>query len=284
MTAGASPSEVEARPRRRAWAPALAAAPIAITVGVVGLLIFRLGVLLPSAAWSDWAYVLPILVRTVLFAGVSAAVQTALGLAMALAVLLTARTVAQRAAMIACFFAPYTVPSVLAGLAYRFALGPLASLPLALQRWFGIPAPFWLTAHPMLAATLASIWQFSPFAFLLIYLALKTTSTRHIEAARIDGASGWKLLSRIVLPPIAPVLLAVFFLRLVFMLGKYETPFIFTKQVMTTSQVASVAIAAAYGGSGGSLIGGATSLAVALFLVSASVAWLYLWARRGAET
>lgn len=57
------------------------------------------------------------------------------------------------------------------------------------------------------------IWQWTPFAFLLIYAALQAVPRSQYEAARVDGAGKLSIFAYITLPHIMPALLLVVLLR-----------------------------------------------------------------------
>ena len=63
------------------------------------------------------------------------------------------------------------------------------------------------------AILLIDIWQWTPFAFLLLYAALQAIPGSQYEAARVDGASGWRVFAHITLPHLWPGLLLVVLLR-----------------------------------------------------------------------
>lgn len=63
------------------------------------------------------------------------------------------------------------------------------------------------------AILLIDIWQWTPFAFLLLYAALQAIPRSQYEAARVDGAGGWKIFAHITLPHLWPGLLLVVLLR-----------------------------------------------------------------------
>jgi multiple sugar transport system permease protein len=60
----------------------------------------------------------------------------------------------------------------------------------------------------------ADVWQYSPFVFLVMLASLQAIPVELFEAARIDGASGFKLFLRLKLPMIIPQLLLVGVIRL----------------------------------------------------------------------
>lgn len=57
------------------------------------------------------------------------------------------------------------------------------------------------------------IWQWTPFAFLLLYAALQAVPRSQYEAARVDGAGKLNIFTHITLPNIIPTLLLVILLR-----------------------------------------------------------------------
>lgn len=68
--------------------------------------------------------------------------------------------------------------------------------------WFGTPmASFWIII-------LMDLWRSMGFYAVLLYAGLVDIPDELLESARIDGASGWKLIRSIVLPLSLPVLLS----------------------------------------------------------------------------
>lgn len=63
------------------------------------------------------------------------------------------------------------------------------------------------------AIVFIDIWQWTPFAFLLIYAGLQAVPRSQYEAAKVDGAGRWHTFNHITLPNIVPTLLLVVLLR-----------------------------------------------------------------------
>src|SRR5690606_41725514 len=57
---------------------------------------------------------------------------------------------------------------------------------------------------------LAYVWVWAGFAVVMTAAGLSAMDRRVQEAARVDGASEWKVFSRITVPLLAPVLVVVF--------------------------------------------------------------------------
>ena len=262
------------------WTTA-AAVPGILCLVLFGLMAYKVHELSSLTTPADNQFATPILWRTICFAALSAAAQTTLGLLFALAVMWIARRPLQRFLLITLIFVPYAVPSALLGLAYRLALGPRGDIAGAISNTFGISPQFWLLNHPLATTTVAVTWEFAPFAFLISYFALRSIKPQTLVAARADGGRFLDTLLRIVLRPIWPIVATTFALRLIFMLGKFDTPYIFTKLISSTVHVASVEIYPAFQASS---LRGVSLLAVGLFETSIAVCAIYLVARRYLRT
>jgi len=79
----------------------------------------------------------------------------------------------------------------------------------------GLPSVDWLGQNPLLSVIIADIWQWTPFIFILSLAALQSLPRSALEAARIDGATGWQQVIYIKLPLMAPVLFVTMLLRLI---------------------------------------------------------------------
>jgi ABC-type sugar transport system permease subunit len=220
---------------------------------------------------------LPFLVRSVVFATLTAAAQTLVGLAAALTVLWLARRRITQLALITIFLLPYAVPASVIGLVFRFVVGTGSAWATTMSPLVGVPPEYWLYSHPLRAAGLATIWQFSPFAFLLSFLAIRAIPQGELRSAQMDGAPFWKLLESVVLARIWPVLASIFALRLVFMLVKFDTPYVFTEMIASADDVATVELWRVFKGSGSPEL---PIIAWALQLTVIGLATGYVFAQR----
>jgi len=94
---------------------------------------------------------------------------------------------------------------------YHFDIGLLNYL----LRSLGFKGVGWLI-NPRIALfsiILVDIWQWTPFAFIVIQAGLNTISKEIFEAASIDGAGYWNTLLTITLPILSKQILLVFLLR-----------------------------------------------------------------------
>lgn len=65
-------------------------------------------------------------------------------------------------------------------------------------------------------------WQWTPFIVFLILAALQSLPKEPYEAAQIDGASRWKIFSKLTFPLILPTIFVAFLLRLLDLIRYYD--------------------------------------------------------------
>jgi len=260
---------------------------IGLPIGLMGLcVVLVLGVLvgdfLPAITSENLGLAGPFLLRTIAYALITAMGQVLIGLLAALTVLWLAKRRLSQLVLIVVFLLPYAIPATVIGLVFRFGLGSESMWAQYASPFFGVAPTYWLYDHTFEAAILASIWQFFPFAFLLSFLALRSIPTQTLRAAQIDGAPFHHILAAIVLPRIWPVLAAILSLRFIFMMVKFDTPYVFTETIQSAHDVATIELWRAIAGSTSpelSLIGWGLQLMV--LFVAASYVWVR--ARRDAS-
>ncbi len=134
-------------------------------------------------------------------------------LALTLAVLLADRfrgSVALRM----LFFLPYILAEIATGLIFSFVYDGNYGLLAAIWGWFGAEAPHLLAdpATAMPAILVVIVWKYFGFHMMLFIAALQGMDRGVIEAARIDGATGWQLQRHVVIPLLKPTIrLSIFF-------------------------------------------------------------------------
>jgi ABC-type sugar transport system permease subunit len=152
--------------------------------------------------------------HTAFFTVVTVTLEIVLGLFLALAM---NRAFRGRGAVRAAILVPWSIPTVVAGLLWRFLFdsqsGPISP---ALQRagitdqplvWFVDAATAWI---PVIVA---DVWKTTPFVALLILAGLQNIPHELYEAAAVDGASRATQFRRVTLPMLRPALLVALIFR-----------------------------------------------------------------------
>ncbi|MED9822016.1 MAG: sugar ABC transporter permease [Christensenellales bacterium] len=123
------------------------------------------------------------------------------------------------------YFLPYVTNTLAVGLVFMilFKKTPytdgLANLIIG---WFGagpidfIDGPYWAK---MFVLCFYTIWVVMPFKVLILTSALASVDETYYNAARIDGASSWRMFYKITLPMISPT---VFYLIITGFIGAFK--------------------------------------------------------------
>lgn len=140
----------------------------------------------------------------------------AFGLALLLSAQIRARRFFRVAFLLPLMLSPVAVSWMIGKSMLEFRFGPVSQLARALG-WQD-PAFF---ADPLLAKlTMMAIdaWIYIPFLMIMLLAGLQALPQEVIEAARVDGASGWQTIRKIILPLMTPVILTALVVRIIFKL------------------------------------------------------------------
>jgi multiple sugar transport system permease protein len=165
-----------------------------------------LTVLSDGLFWKD-------MLNTVIIMVVTVAIELVIGFAFAMVM---HRIIFARGVMRTAILIPYGIITVVSAFAWQFAFSLnngfvnswFAWLPWIGDNtnWFG---DHW---HAMFAIMVSEIWKTTPFMSLLLLAGLAQVSEDMIEAAKVDGATWWQRLFRVILPNMrAAIMVAVLF-------------------------------------------------------------------------
>jgi multiple sugar transport system permease protein len=157
------------------------------------------------------------------------AVTVEFGLGLALALALYRLTFSVRAFMILLFL-PHIITPVVATLFLKWILTANWGLIDATLLTFNVNPPDWL-GNPVWAricVVLADAWIFTPFVMLVLYAALQTLDQAQLEAAKIDGAGGWRIVRHIVLPSLVPVIVFTISVRFMDVFRFFDAIYVLT--------------------------------------------------------
>ena len=113
------------------------------------------------------------------------------------------------------FILPMMIAPVVVGLMWRYMYHPTVGTFNRFLESIGLDGVDWLGQHALMSVIIADIWQWTPFIFILSLAALQSLPRSALEAARIDGATGWQQIWFIKLPMMMPILIVTGLLRLI---------------------------------------------------------------------
>ncbi len=127
-------------------------------------------------------------------------------LGLAIALLLSRRAPGMRLVR-SLFFMPFVLSQVVVGLMFAWFFHARLGLFVALLERIGLPAfaPLDNEGGAIYALITAGLWPQTAYCTILYLTGLATLRLEIVEAARIDGASGWSLLRHAVLPQLGGV-------------------------------------------------------------------------------
>jgi multiple sugar transport system permease protein len=157
---------------------------------------------------------------TVLFVVGSTVIELVLGLLIAL--LLTAR-IKVRSLGRSVNLIPWAIPAIVAALGFRFMFdADFGIIPDLLGR-VGVHIEWLTNSSGARAATIiANVWRSTPFVALILLAGLQGIPKELYEAARVDGASPVRILWRIVIPLVTPLLVTMGVFLLIWQLGTFD--------------------------------------------------------------
>jgi multiple sugar transport system permease protein len=137
------------------------------------------------------------------------------------------------------FFVPYITSTVAAALVWRTIFEPRGGLATSLFERLGLPAQTWLleprgVLHLLTGGAIATdvgpslalvcvivfaVWRYVGFMIVVILAGLANVPREYEEAARIDGASTWRVSRYVTLPLLTPT---IFFLVIVSGIGALQ--------------------------------------------------------------
>jgi sorbitol/mannitol transport system permease protein len=170
-------------------------------------------------------------------------VLASLVLGMLIALLLD-RKFAGRGVVRTMMIAPFLVVPVAAALLWKHALfnpeyGLFNGILTAVWNVFGgtAPQPDWISMAPLISIELALIWQWTPFMMLILLAGLQSRPLDVVEAARIDGASGWQIFRHMTFPHLRQYLELGGLLGSIYVVQNFDAVFTITSGGLGTANL-----------------------------------------------
>lgn len=179
----------------------------------------------------------------------------------------------------------FTIPMMLADVAIGFMFrmifneqyGPLDSILRSLH----LPNVLWLSSTKVapVSIVIMDVWQWTPLMFLLLLAGLQAIPDEALEAAQIDGATGFRVVWDIVLPMLAPISVMAVFLRMLLAFTIFGNIYLLTGGGPGTSTTSTTLFAYFQGFQTFNISYGST-ISLALLIIVTGTALTYLAASR----
>jgi multiple sugar transport system permease protein len=163
---------------------------------------------------------------------VSVSIEFVLGLTLALVM---HRTLVGKGLVRTAVLIPYGIVTAVAAYSWFYAWTPgtgyLANL---------LPhgsAPLTSQVPSLLIVVLAEVWKTTPFMSLLLLAGLALVPEDLLRAAQVDGAGGWRRLTRIILPIIKPAVVVALLFRTLDAFRIFDNIYVLTEGANDTDSV-----------------------------------------------
>ena len=197
--------------------PALVLVTVGLIIPAIRTLIFSFKGA-QSQAWVGWANydwiihdpdIRIVLRNTVLWIAIAPAVATGAGLGLAVLIDKMKRESIPKSLIFAPMAVSFVGASIIWGLVYQHDQTGLLSAIVHHLGWKN--PPFWLLWKPWnnFLLMVILVWIETGFAMVLLSAAIKGIPKDVVEAAELDGATGWKQFTDVTIPMIRPTLVVV---------------------------------------------------------------------------
>ncbi|MDQ6642634.1 MAG: sugar ABC transporter permease [Actinomycetota bacterium] len=181
-----------------------------------------------SLFWKDT-------LNTVIIMVVSVGVELVIGFAFAMVM---HRIVFARGAIRTAILIPYGIITVVSAFAWQFTFSLNNGWVNSAFSWLpGISADTnWFGSHwpAMFAIMVSEIWKTTPFMSLLLLAGLAQVSEDMIEAAKVDGATWWQRLFKVILPNMKAAIMVAVLFRALDAFRIFDNIFVMTKGAQDT--------------------------------------------------
>ncbi len=178
------------------------------------------------------------------------------------------------------FFFPFVLSQVVVGLVFSWFYLPREGLLNAALGLFGM-GPINVLGDPTLATygvIAAGLWPQTAYCMILYLTGLNAVDPEQIEAGRLDGAKGWRMLWHIVLPQLRPATFIAFVVTIIGALRSFDLISIMTNGgPFGSTRVLSFLMFEKALSEYGFRMGYGSAIAVVLFLIMLVFIAYFLW-------
>ncbi|WP_066902901.1 carbohydrate ABC transporter permease [Millisia brevis] len=206
---------------------------------------------------------------TVIYMVVTVAIELVIGFVFAMVM---HRVIFARGVIRTSILIPYGIITVVSGFAWQFAFSQNNGF---INQWLpGVSDTFnWFgeTVPAMVAIMVSEIWKTTPFMSLLLLAGLAQVSEDMVEAAKVDGATWWQRLTKVILPNMRAAIMVAILFRALDAYRIFDNIFVMTNGAVGTESISFLTYRQTIEQF---QLGIGSALSVLLFLSVLLVAWL----------
>ncbi|SLN55138.1 carbohydrate ABC transporter permease [Pseudooctadecabacter jejudonensis] len=123
------------------------------------------------------------------------------------------------------FFFPFVISQVVVGLVFTWFYLPNSGLFDVITGWFGIDIRGGVLGNPNTATygiIAAGLWPQTAYCMILYLTGLNAVDPEQVEAARLDGAKGHKMLWYVIIPQLKPATFIAFVVTIIGALRSFD--------------------------------------------------------------
>ncbi len=179
------------------------------------------------------------------------------------------------------FFFPFVISQVVVGLVFSWFYLPNDGLFDVITGVFGIDIRGGVLGNPDTATygiIAAGLWPQTAYCMILYLTGLNAVDPEQVEAARLDGAKGWRMLWYVILPQLRPATFIAFVVTIIGALRSFDLISIMTNGgPFGSTRVLSFYMFEKALGEYGFRMGYGSAIAVVLFLIMMVFIAYFLW-------
>ncbi len=178
------------------------------------------------------------------------------------------------------FFFPFVISQVVVGLVFSWFYDPTFGLLNTILGWVGL-GPINVLGDPTLVTygiIAAGLWPQTAYCMILYLTGLNAVDPEQIEAGRLDGAKGWRMLWHVVLPQLRPATFIAFVVTIIGALRSFDLISVMTEGgPFGSSRVLAYYMFEVALSEYGFRMGYGAAIAVVLFLIMLCFIAYFLW-------
>jgi multiple sugar transport system permease protein len=178
------------------------------------------------------------------------------------------------------FFFPFVISQVVVGLIFSWFYNPNFGIIGQIWNFFGAEAPSILGDEDLVTYGIifAGLWPQVSYCMILYLTGLNNVSQDQIEAGRLDGAKGWRMLRHVILPQLWPATFLAIVITVIGALRSFDMIAIMTQGgPYGSSNVLSYFMFETALSEYGFRMGYGSAIAVILFLIMLLFIGYFLW-------